>query len=89
MHLGLRFQPKRRPDVGAIAGDAGKGAAIGAVTGLLFGAVRRNQQEVAQQQAQAQLTQQQNHANAVARQKLADYNRSWGACMEGRGYSVK
>jgi outer membrane lipoprotein SlyB len=75
--------------IGAIAGDAGKGAAIGAATGLLVGAVRRRQAEDAQQQAQAQLSAQRNHENAVARQRLADYTRSWSACMEGRGYSVK
>jgi outer membrane lipoprotein SlyB len=75
--------------IGAIAGDAGKGAAIGAVTGLLVGAVRRRQAEDTQQQAQAQLSAQQNHENEVARQKLAHYTRTWSACMEGRGYSVK
>jgi len=75
--------------IGAIAGDAGKGAAIGAVTGLLVGAVRRRQAEDTQQQAQAQLSAQQSHENVVARQKLSDYTRTWSACMEGRGYTVR
>ena len=67
---------------GAIAGDAGKGAAIGAATGGVIGAARRNkankeQEKQAQQQA-AQLDQKRN-----------EYSRAWGACLEGKGYSVK
>jgi hypothetical protein len=68
--------------VGAIAGDAGKGAAIGAVGGGLIGGFRQRdwamQQQAAQQQA-AQLRQQQ----------VAAFNRALGACLEGRGYSVR
>ena len=60
---------------GAIAGDAGKGAAIGAATGALFGGMR---QARGQQQAQAAATQQRD-----------GYNRALGACLEGRGYTVK
>ena len=67
---------------GAIAGDAGKGAAIGAATGGVIGGVRRNrsnqeQQQYAQQQA------------AGYDQKRNEYNRAWGACLEGKGYTVK
>jgi hypothetical protein len=59
---------------GAIGGDAGKGAAIGAATGAMIGGMRKRQQ--GQQQA------------AVASNQ-AQYNRAFGACMEGRGYTVK
>jgi hypothetical protein len=67
---------------GAIAGDAGKGAAIGAAAGGAGGAIKKRsgqkeQQAKAQQQA------------AAADQKRADYNRAWGACLEGKGYTVK
>jgi predicted lipid-binding transport protein (Tim44 family) len=67
---------------GAIAGDAGKGAAIGAATGGVIGGVRRNrsnkeQEQYAQQQA------------AEYNQKRSEYNRAWGACLEGKGYTVK
>ena len=66
--------------VGAIAGDdAGKGAAAGAVVGTMAGGhqKRKNQRE-AQQQAQQQ------QANTVQ-----SFNKAFGVCMEGRGYSVK
>ena len=70
---------------GAIGGDAGKGAAIGAAVGGLFGAMRRARwAEQEQQQQQSYAAQQQ---NAMA-QGHAAYNRAFGACMTGRGYSV-
>ena len=67
---------------GAIAGDAGKGAAIGAASGGIIGGARRarsqkQQEQYAQQQA------------AGYEQQRNGYNRAWGACMEGRGYTVK
>ncbi len=68
--------------VGAIAGDAGKGAAIGAASGGIIGGARRHQstreqEEWAQREA------------AGYQQQRSQYNRAWGACMEGRGYTVK
>jgi hypothetical protein len=72
--------------VGAIAGNAGKGAAIGATSGALIGGMRRNDQQRQQQQAQQQWEQEQaaNYAN-----QRNNYNRAYGACLEGRGYTVK
>ena len=72
--------------VGAIAGDAGKGAAIGAASGALFGGMRRRDQQHQQQQAEQQWAQQEtaNYAN-----QRNNYNRAYGACLEGRGYTVK
>lgn len=68
--------------IGAIAGDAGKGAAIGAASGGIIGGVRRRKSEQEQQQyAQDQ--------SAGYQQRRGEYNRAWGACMEGRGYTVK
>jgi hypothetical protein len=65
--------------LGAIAGDAGKGAAAGAVVGTMSGGRRARQQQAAQnQQAQAQ---QQN--------LIQTYYRAYGACLEGRGYTIK
>lgn len=71
--------------VGAISGDAGKGAAIGAGAGMLIGGVRRqeqmdnayNQQEMYAQQQAAQYAQLQNA-----------FNRAYATCMQGRGYAV-
>lgn len=71
---------------GAIADDAGKGAAIGAASGALVGGARRQDQKRQQQQAEQQWAQEQ----AATYQKNRDsYNRAYGACLEGRGYTVK
>ncbi len=72
--------------IGAIAGDAGKGAAIGAASGALIGGVRRHDQNSRQQQQQAQHQQQQ---AAAQNQGRSNYNRAYSACLEGRGYTVK
>ena len=67
---------------GAIAGDAGKGAAVGAAVGGTANVMRQNRANrdaaAASQQAQAQ--QQAGYAN---------YEKAYGACLSGRGYSVK
>jgi hypothetical protein len=68
--------------VGAIAGDAGKGAAIGAITGTLVGGSRQRRRMEAEEQQQQQIQQQVQAA-------LAQYNKAFAACMEGRGYVVK
>jgi hypothetical protein len=66
---------------GAIGGDAGKGAAIGAGVGATAGLLRRGQQQRANHQAQQQAVNQYN-------QQLANYQRAFGACMQGRHYVV-
>ena len=70
---------------GAIGGDAGKGAAIGAGVGALFGGFRRMRwtEEQQQQQQSYQMQQQSSLAHGHA-----NYNRAFGACMAGRGYTV-
>ncbi len=72
--------------VGAIAGDAGKGAAIGAVGGGLVGGMRRNNQRSRQAQEQQNYQQQQ---QAALNQGSSNYHRAFAVCMEGRGYTVK
>jgi hypothetical protein len=67
---------------GGIAGDAGKGAAAGAAAGTMAGGMRKRENQ--RQQAQAQQQQ-----SAAMTQKQSDYNRAFGVCMEGRGYTVK
>jgi hypothetical protein len=67
---------------GAIAGDAGRGAAAGAAMGGLLGGMKRMDQAKAQSQQQAQ---QQN----MTAQQQEGYNRALGACLEGRGYTVR
>jgi hypothetical protein len=66
---------------GAIGGNAGKGAAIGAGVGAAAGLLRRAQKDSANQQAQQQ-------AQADYNNKRNNYNRAFGACMQGRGYAV-
>jgi len=69
--------------VGAIAGDAGKGAGIGAVAGAVGG---RRAKKQAESQAAQQGAQQAEQAN---QQALDSFKKAAGACMEGRGYTVK
>jgi hypothetical protein len=68
--------------IGAIAGDAGKGAAIGAVAGTMAGGARqrRKQDDYAQSAGQQQ---------QAAGQPQQQYQRAYGACFEGKGYTVK
>ena len=70
--------------------DAGRGAAAGAIGGAVIQRVKQ-QQAAQQQQAKQQAAQQQaNQQQASARsQQRATYERALGACMEGRGYTVK
>jgi hypothetical protein len=74
--------------VGAIAGGssgAKKGLAAGALGGGLMGGMRRNDQKRQQAQAQQQWEQQE---AARYQQARSTYNRAYGACMQGRGYTV-
>ena len=65
--------------IGAIAGDAGQGAGIGAVVGTMAGGRQARQQQAAQNQ------------QSVAQQQelINTHYRAFGACMEGRGYTIK
>ena len=74
--------------IGAAAGDAGKGAAIGATVGAVSGSAKKRRQADAQAQAQQQQAAQQAQQNAANNAKLADYQKNFGACMQGRGYGV-
>lgn len=65
--------------IGAIAGDAGKGAAIGAVGGTMVGGHRARQNQAAQS----------NQVQSQKQQQISTYYRAYGACLEGRGYTIK
>ena len=65
--------------IGAIAGDTGQGAAIGAVAGTMLGGRRARQNAAARDQAAVSGTQAQ----------IDTYYRAYGACLEGRGYTIK
>ena len=66
---------------GAAGGEAGEGAARGAVRGRLLSAIRRRREE-RQQDSGAEGGQPQQGTRE-------DYDRAYGACLTGRGYSVK
>jgi hypothetical protein len=68
--------------IGAIAGDAGKGAAIGATAGGMRGGMKARQ-EKREEQSEQQKAQAQRELNT------SSYNKAYGACLEGRGYTVK
>ena len=63
--------------------DAGEGAAAGAAVGAAKG---RRAQKKAAKQAEAQAQQTAKTQNDAAKQTFA---KSWGVCLEGRGYNVK
>lgn len=63
--------------------DAGEGAAAGAAAGAAKG---RRQQKKAGKQAEAQAQQTAQTQDAGNKDT---FKKSWGACLDGRGYSVK
>ncbi len=60
-------------------GDAGHGAAVGATAGVLVGGVHSREQHAAQAQS--------SQANEQA--TMNTYWHAYGACMQGRGYTVQ
>jgi hypothetical protein len=72
--------------VGSLDGEMGEGAKKGAIIGGAVGGIRRREQQ-RQQQAKQQEWEQQQAAEYT--QKRSAYNRAYGACLEGRGYTVK
>jgi hypothetical protein len=65
--------------VGAIAGDAGAGAGVGAVVGTMAGGRNARQDKKAQEQK----------AQDAKSATIQQFNKAFGACMEGKGYVVK
>ena len=66
-----------------IAGDAGKGAAIGATVGGA-GGIRNKRVNQAAQQNHAQQT-----AQAQQKEIEANFKKAFSVCLEGKGYSIK
>jgi hypothetical protein len=66
--------------VGEVAhGDSSHGAAVGATAGVVAGGARARHNKAAQAQ----------QAQAAQAQSLGTYYNAYGACMQGRGYTVK
>ena len=72
--------------IGALGGSAGSGASLGAWKGGTFGGLRSRSQRDRNRAAQEQAAQQQFAQRAQAQDA---YNRAYGACLEGRGYTVR
>jgi len=69
---------------GALIGDVnhndpGHGAAVGATAGAVVGGARSRRQHAAQAQ----------NAQANQQAEMSTYWRAYGACMQGRGYTVQ
>ena len=77
--------------IGEVANDdASEGAAVGAAAGAIAGGRqarknRREQEEKAAETADASVA----TANAAEQEKADGFKRGLGACLEGRGYTVK
>jgi hypothetical protein len=73
---------------GAAAGKKGalRGGLIGAAGGALIGGVRSSNQRKREEQKRKEWEQREVNNYSRARN---EYNRAFGACMEGRGYSVR
>jgi len=65
--------------IGGIAGDAGTGAGVGAAAGVMAGGAKARQKQAAQNE----------QAKQQQQQTLTTFYKAYGACMEGRGYTVK
>lgn len=65
--------------IGGIAGNAGTGAAIGAVGGTLVGGMKARKNKETQEK----------QARQAKSGTLQHFNKAFGVCMEGRGYTVK
>ena len=69
--------------VGAITGDAGEGAAVGAVVGAVGG--RRAKKQAVRQAEAAGAAQ----AQQQAQQLIDTHKKAMGACLEGKGYTIR
>lgn len=68
--------------IGAIAGGAGTGAAIGAVAGTMAGGARQRRKQEDYEKSVGQQQQ-------AAGQQQQQFQRAYGTCFEGRGYTVR
>ena len=69
--------------------DTGSGAAIGAVAGAVLGAAADSARQQQAGQIQRGYDEQGARLQARLEQRAGSYRRAIGACLEGRGYTVK
>lgn len=70
-------------------GNAGGGAIVGAVAGAIVGAASQNAREEQANAVQHRYDQRDAQVAARLEQQASGYRRAIGACLEGRGYTVK
>tara|TARA_B100000700_G_scaffold241549_1_gene268849 strand:- start:6264 stop:6776 length:513 start_codon:yes stop_codon:yes gene_type:complete len=76
--------------IGEIANDdASKGAGVGAIAGAMVGGAKARQRKIEQMELQNQQQFQQQQYQAQQQQQMGNYNRAFGACMEGNGYTIR
>lgn len=73
--------------IGEIANDdAGKGAGIGATIGAVRGSrIARNEQKAAQSNVEQTAA----HSAGTNEQQMGNFKKAFGACLEGKKYTVK
>jgi outer membrane lipoprotein SlyB len=69
--------------------DAGGGAIIGAIAGAVLGAATGSAREQQAEAIQHRYDERDSQASARLAQQAGGYRRALGACLEGRGYTVK
>ena len=77
--------------IGEVANDdASEGAAVGAAAGVVAGGrqARKNRREQEEKAAEATAANA-DAAKAAGQQQIDTFKRGMGACLEGRGYTVK
>ena len=77
--------------IGEVANDdASEGAAVGAAAGVVAGGHQARKNRRAQEEKAAETTAANaDAAKAAQQQQLDTFKRGMGACLEGRGYTVK
>lgn len=70
--------------------ESGRGALLGALAGAAVGGIVESERDSETNRLQAQADTSYGRAqNAAVEQKSAEFRRAIGACLEGRGYSVR
>lgn len=69
--------------------EAGAGAIIGAMAGAVMGAASQSAREQQVNTVQRRYDDRDAQVTARLEQQASDYRRAIGACLEGRGYTVK
>jgi hypothetical protein len=70
-------------------GRTGEGAVIGAIAGTILGAASDSARQEQAERLQERYDRRGSQAAAYTEQQASAYRRAMGACLEGRGYTVR